>query len=283
MIRKKQSETTPTSNGLLSQSNWGWMAMTLMIISFGAGYLFEKSALGNNGTDTSAANTNQQAAPTAAAQQQGKTAEVTMEQVRSLFGDGNITFGDKNSKLIFVEFSDPSCPFCHVAGGLNPNLNKQMGTQFLMKADGGTYVAPVPEMKKLVDSGKAAMVWLYARGHGNGELGTQALYCAHEKGKFWAVNDLLMSDSGYTMLNTTAKNDVAQAGTMANFLKNAVDSNFMKSCLESGKYAGRINSDMAIASKFGFSGTPDFYVNTTNFVGAYSFTDMQPAVTSAQK
>jgi protein-disulfide isomerase len=92
-------------------------------------------------------------------------------------------FGKKDSKVLFVEFSDPSCPFCHVASGKNPELNKQAGAQFTMEKDGGTYVPPVPEMKKLVDSGKAAYVWLYANGHGNGELATKALVLCEGKGK----------------------------------------------------------------------------------------------------
>lgn len=221
-----------------------------------------------------------------AAQQQAQQPApptVTQDQIKELFDGKNITFGDKNSKLVFVEFSDPSCPYCHVAAGKNGALNKQVGAQFVLKADGGTYMAPVPEMKKLVDQGKAAMVWIYANGHGSGELATKALYCAQEKGKFWAVHDLLMSESGYTLMNTTVKNDKAQSGTVATFLKSAIDTNFMKSCLGGGKYDDRLTVDMATAQKFGFNGTPSFFVNTQNFAGAYSFTDMQSAVDAALK
>lgn len=203
---------------------------------------------------------------------------VTMDQIKELFNDKNIAFGDKNSKVLFVEFSDPSCPYCHVAGGKNGALNKKMGTQFVLKADGGSYVAPVPEMKKMVDDGKAGFVWIYANGHGNGELATMAQYCAKEKGKFWEVHDLLMSEAGYEMLNTTVKNDKTKTGEMANFLKSVVDPTEMKSCIDSGKYNNRLSEDMATATKFGFQGTPSFFVNTTNFSGAYSFVDMQGAI-----
>lgn len=208
---------------------------------------------------------------------------VNIDQIKALFNDQNIAFGDKNSKLLFVEFSDPSCPYCHVAAGKNGSLNKQMGQQFILKADGGTYLAPVLEMKKLVDAGKAGFVWIYANGHGSGEMGTKAMYCAYEKGKFWEAHDLLMSEAGYTLLNTTVKNDKAQSGTMAQFLKGVVDAGFMKSCLEEGKYDDRPSTDMATATQFGFSGTPSFFVNTTNFSGAYSFTDMQGEVDAVLK
>lgn len=206
---------------------------------------------------------------------------VTIDQVKALFTDKNLAFGKKDSKVLFVEFSDPSCPYCHVAAGKNPNLNKQAGAQFAMAKDGGSYLPPVPEMKKMVDSGKAAFVWVYANGHGNGELGTKAMYCAKEKGKFWEVHDLLMSEAGYKLMNEQVKNDVAKAGEMADFLKSAVKAGDMQSCLESGKYDDRIAGDMAIAQQFGFKGTPSFFVNTTNFGGAYSYKDMAPVVEKA--
>jgi protein-disulfide isomerase len=215
--------------------------------------------------------------------QQPDAVKVSIDEIKALFTDKNIMFGKKDSKILFVEFSDPSCPFCQVASGKNPELNKQAGAQFTMEKDGGTYLPPVPEMKKLVDSGKAAYVWLYANGHGNGELGTKALYCAKEKGKFWEAHDLLMSAAGYDLMNNTVKNDVAKSGDMANFLKNAVKVDDMKKCLESGKYDDRIAGDMAIAQKIGFRGTPSFFVNTTNFAGAYSYKDMMSVVEEALK
>ncbi len=227
-----------------------------------------------------------QMGPSAATDQTAKQPDavnVSLDQIKALFTDKNIMFGKKESKVLFVEFSDPSCPFCHVASGKNPELNKQAGAQFTLEKDGGTYLPPVPEMKKMVDSGKAAYVWLYANGHGNGELATKALYCAKEKGKFWEVHDLLMSAAGFDLVNNKVKNDVSKSGDMADFLKSAVKTDDMKKCLESGKYDDRIAGDMAIAQQIGFKGTPSFFVNTTNFAGAYSYKDMAPAVEEALK
>lgn len=223
----------------------------------------------------------QAAAPAAPAAQAAAQPTVTQDQLKGLFDGKNIAFGNKNSKLVFVEFSDPSCPWCHVAGGKNSEVTAQMGKK--LSTDGGDYIAPVPEMKKLVDQGKAAFVWVYANGHGAGEMGTKALYCANEKGKFWQAHDLLMSNAGYTLLNSTVKNDKAQSGALADFLKGVVKYNDMKSCLDSGKYDSHISEDMALAQQFGFNGTPSFFVNTTNFAGAYSFDDMKSAVDSALK
>jgi len=205
------------------------------------------------------------------------TAALDIAKVKALFTSDYITFGNPDSDLLFVEVSDASCPYCHIASGKNPELNKSAGAQFTLVADGGTYIAPVPEMKKLVDEGKAAFTWLYTNGHGNGELATQAFYCAHEKGKFWGVHDLLMSASGYSILNDNVKNDLAKTGELANFLSGAIDPNEMKGCLDSGKYAGRIASDKAVAVSLGVQGTPGFFVNTKTFPGAYNWTDMKSA------
>jgi len=254
----------------------------IIVAAFAVGYLFGKvtvyEKLGMNGKGTTnGAGTEQVVQPEA-------KVTVSMDQIKALFNDkANITFGDAKKKLLLVEFSDPSCPYCHIAAGKNSELNKQVGDRFILKADGGSYEAPVPAMKKLVDEGKAGYVWMYSPGHGNGELATQAFYCAKDQNKFWEVHDLLMSNLGYDLLNETVKNDVANADKLVEFVKGVVKADEFKSCLTSGKYAARVQSDTTMSRKFGVSGTPSFFVNTQNFGGAYSFVDMQSAVDAALK
>jgi len=231
-------------------------------------------------------------APTTQTGQQAPT--VTLDTIKGLFGKNIIKFGDANKKLLLVEVVDPSCPFCHIAAGKDPELNATSGAQFKLVSQGGTYVAPVEEFKKLVDSGKASFAYIYDPGHGNGEMGQKALYCAFEKGKFWEAHDLIMSEKGYEIQNgydvtntpttgVVVKNDKTKSQDLANFLASAVDPAFMKSCLDSGKYDARLGTDTQLAMSLGVSGTPGFFVNTTNFAGAYSFTDMKPAVDAALK
>lgn len=241
-------------------------------LSFLVGILWQK--VENIGTGTTTTGTTQQ---------QAAAPKVEIAQIKDLFNKDVIKFGNADSKVLFVEASDPSCPYCHIAAGLNPALNKQVGTQFTLVKDGGSYVAPVIEMKKLVDEGKASFVWLYFNGHGNGELASKALYCAYEKGKFWETHDLLMTAAAYDLLNNVVKNDTAQIGKLTDFLKSAMNPTELKTCLESGKYDDRLASDMALAQSLGVSGTPGFFVNENNFAGAYSFTDMESLVTSALK
>jgi protein-disulfide isomerase len=84
-------------------------------------------------------------------------------------------------------------------------------------------------------------------------------------------------------MNTTVQNDKTKSQVVADFLKSVVDPSFLKTCLDSGKYDARLQSDQELATSLGIQGTPDFYVNGSNFPGAYSYTDMASAVTSALK
>ena len=115
------------------------------------------------------------------------------------------------------------------------------------------------------------MVWLYTPGHGNGEMGTKALYCAFDAGKFWEAHDKLMTNKGYELLNNTIKNDKTKSQELVDFL----GMQNLKDCLDSGKYDSRLAEDTQLASSLGVSGTPGFFVNETKFSGAYSWTDMK--------
>lgn len=252
------------------------LLIVVVLMAFAMGVMWQKI----NGLQGGAgATTTTTAAQPAVAQ----AAAVTTEQIKEAFEKTTIKFGKADSKLVFLEIGDPSCPYCHVAGGADPEINKQMGTQFTLKADGGTYVAPVTEMKKLVDSGKAAFAYIYYPGHGNGEMAMKAMYCAQDMGKFWPVHDLLMSNAGYELQNTTVLNDKTKSQVVADFLKSAANSSQMKSCLDSGKYDSVLTAEAALATNLGVTGTPGFFINTTRFAGAYSWTDMQPAADAALK
>lgn len=272
MKEKTKSLTTPI------------LVVLLVMAAFLVGSLWTKNQALEKGQGSSA--------PTGQPSAQQQT--LTLEQIRNAFSKSLVKFGKVDSKLVLVEVSDPSCPFCQIAGGHNGELNKEVdksrGSQtFTLVADGGTYIAPVPEMKKLVDSGKAAFTFLYFPGHGNGEMGVKAFYCAFEKGKYWEVHDRLMTSEGYDLLNNTVKNDKTKSGELADFLKPVFDPTVMKDCLDSGKYDSRLKDDEAVAGDLmtiaagpnGRPGTPGFFANTTFFGGAYSYKDMEAAVTNS--
>lgn len=214
-------------------------------------------------------------------QQNTQETAVGIDEVKSAFNNATIKFGDDSRKVIFLEISDPSCPYCNIAAGYNNELNSQAGSNFKLVEDGGTYLAPVKEMKKLVDSGDASFAMIYQNGHGNGEMAMKALYCANEVGKFWEAKALLFSGEGYDLINEDVRNDKTKSGVLADFLDPVVDKNTMKSCLDSGKYDAQLSTDSSTAASLGVRGTPGFFVNDINYAGAYSYSDMEPAVKSA--
>lgn len=242
------------------------LVLVVVVMAFGMGAMWSK--LQTIGQATPQAKQADQAAQAPAAP------KVDINTIKGLWDKNVIKFGDINKKNLLVEVADPSCPYCHAAVGLNPELSNQLGPQFKLVGDGGTYVAPVIEMKKLADSGKAAFVWIYTPGHGNGEMGTKALYCAFDQGKFWEAHDKLMTNKGYELLNSIIKNDKTKSQELVDFLGMPV----IKECLDSGKYDARLGEDTKVASALGVSGTPGFFVNETNFAGAYSWTDMKSAL-----
>lgn len=250
-----------------------FLVVALVIFAFLLGMLTNKviyleQQVKNPTTAATAAQPGAPAAPT-----------VTIDTIKELFNSGkHITFGDANNNNLIVEVADPSCPYCQAAGGHNPELNAQMGPQFQPESEGGTYVPPVPEIEKLVNEGKAAFVWIYYPGHGNGEMGTKALYCAHDMGKFWAVHNKLMTKAGHDLLETVVINDTTKSQELVDFLADVVDAGALKTCIDSGKYDSRLAEDMNTATTLGIQGTPGFFVNESPFPGAYSWTDMESAV-----
>lgn len=252
-----------------------FLIVALIIVSFFAGYLFFKvKSLEQKKTTV---------VPTPAQQVQQPSTTVSLDKVKALFKNGYLKFGDANKKLLFVEITDPSCPYCQIAAGKNPELSKQAGSRFQYVSDGGSYTPPVPEIKKLVDEGKASLVILFGAGHGNGRLGMQALYCAYEKNKFWELHDKLMNNAGYDLLNNKVQNDKKNIPQLVDFLTGEIDSNFLTSCLENGKYEKTLTRDEEIDPTLGFQGTPHFLVNTNIVNGAQDYKAFESFIKEALK
>jgi protein-disulfide isomerase len=227
------------------------------------------------------------AQPTSVQQTAMPTALVDIGTVKAVFDLNVVKFGDKNRKLLVVEVSDPSCPYCHVAGGNDPEIASQIGPRFTYASEGGTYQPPVLEIRKLVDSGEASYAFVYYPGHSSGEMAAKALYCAFDQGKFWPAHDLLYSYQGYNLLNDTVHNDKANSGILADFLKEAVDVTALKACLDSGKYDSRLIDETKLAETslldLQEGGTPTYIINMTRFNGAYSWDTMRSVVDAALK
>jgi protein-disulfide isomerase len=214
----------------------------------------------------------------ATAQQADKPLDI--KNVKALFKKGNMVFGNQKAKALVVEFSDPSCPYCHAAAY---GADEIFQGKFQTVENGGKYQSPVQAFRKLAEEGKIGYVTLYANGHGAGELTAQALYCSYEQGKYWEAHDLLFTKVGYDLINNDVKNDKANAPILVDYLAQVVDAGQLQTCLESGKYAKKLTEDMQSAQTLNFSGTPMFVVNTKKFAGAYSYENMKADVETAMK
>jgi protein-disulfide isomerase len=51
-------------------------------------------------------------------------------------------------------------------------------------------------------------------------------------------------------------------------------------CLDSGRHADAVNSDLAEGQRFGVTGTPSFFINGQRMVGAQPFTVFQQLIES---
>jgi hypothetical protein len=121
------------------------LVILIVFLAFVVGVMWQKIANleKNSGTNTVQGAQQQGVAPT--------QPPVSLDKIKEVFAKSVINFGGDKRKVIFIEVADPSCPYCQVAGGRNSELNNQIDPtgRFKLVADGGTYLAPLTEMKKL--------------------------------------------------------------------------------------------------------------------------------------
>src|SRR6266478_2882228 len=77
-----------------------------IVLAFFVGMLWQKVQNLEKGVGNTTTTTNN-----------GQTATIDLVTIKGLWDKNLIKFGDKNKKVLFVEIVDPSCPFCHIAGG----------------------------------------------------------------------------------------------------------------------------------------------------------------------
>ena len=86
----------------------------------------------------------------------------------------------------------------------------------------------------------------------------EASLCANEGGKFWEYHDKLFANQ-----KALGEKDLQKYAKQVELDTKAFDA-----CLESGKYAEQVTTDMAAGSALGVTGTPGFFVNGRFLGGA---------------
>lgn len=161
--------------------------------------------------------------------------------------------GNTNAKVTVVEFADFRCPFCE---------------KFFTDSE--------PQLlKEYVDTGKVKFVFRnYAFLGPASTVAANAAECANDQGKFWDYYDWLYknqpSESDVSMYVTDKLS--AAAGTLG------MDSTQFASCLDSKKFDKNQAADLAEGQAIGVSGTPTFYVNGVQLVGAQPYASIKAVI-----
>jgi protein-disulfide isomerase len=151
--------------------------------------------------------------------------------------DGEPSIGSSDAPVEVVVFSDFECPFC---------------ARFAQQTLAG--------LKDFVDAGRLRLVFrnFPLPFHSDAQKAAEAAECASEQGKFWEFHDRLFA----------SQNDLAVA-SLKNYAKEmGLDSAGFDECLDSGRMAAEVQSDLADGEKAGVSGTPTSFVNGIIVVGA---------------
>ncbi len=169
--------------------------------------------------------------------------------------DDDPTLGNKDAKVTIIEFSDFQCPFC-----------------------GRFYTQTELQLKKdYVDTGKVLFVYRdfpLSSIHPNAQKAAEASECADEQGKFWEYHDLL-----FTKQDPWADTDGITA--FKQYAKDlGLNTGQFNSCLDTGKYASEVDKDFQDGSNAGVSGTPSFFINGQQVVGAQPYSVFKQMIDS---
>jgi len=155
--------------------------------------------------------------------------------------DDDSVKGNKDAPITIIEFSDFQCPFC-----------------------GKFFTDTLPELEeKYIKTGKAKLVYrdFPLEFHPFAQKAAEASECAHEQDKYWEYHNKLFENQNALDINSLKQYAKDLSLNTAKF----------NDCLDSGKMSAEVQKDFADGRKYGVSGTPTFYVNGIQLVGAHPF------------
>ncbi len=239
-------------------------AIALLVIGFAVGYEYHTFKTPGGGTTIPAPN------PTNTTQQ---PTQPTNAPVQVAIDASDPVMGKADAPLTIIEFSDPSCPFCGGAAGLNQEV-----VQYL-QGKNPAWVAPEPGIiKDYVETGKAKLIFKYFPGHGTGAEAMKLSLCANEQNKFWEAHDIFFSNQD-KMENVTILESLMSA-------IDGIDAAKLAECYDANKYDAALQEDIAAGQAAGMQGTPSFYIGTAKdgyvaVVGAQSYTALKQKLDAA--
>ena len=148
---------------------------------------------------------------------------------------GHPTAGASSAPVTIIEFSDFQCPFCRAAENSLKQVREKYGDQVKL-----VYMDfPLSFHAHAMDAARAAR-------------------CAADQGKFWQFHDALFQDQK-KLDPTDLKETAAKVG---------LDRDKFNQCLADDKHDTGIRKDMAEGTSLGVTGTPTFFINGRELMGA---------------
>jgi predicted DsbA family dithiol-disulfide isomerase len=146
--------------------------------------------------------------------------------------------GPQDAPVEIIEFSDFQCPFCTRGAGVVAEIVGHYGDRVSIVF-------------------KHFPLEFHPEAHG----AAQAAECARDQGKFWEYHDILFAN----------QEKLFPPDLVEHALQLDLDADIFEACLQSQKYAGRVNADLTEGGAIGMSGTPGFYINGIPLSGAQPF------------
>ena len=146
-----------------------------------------------------------------------------------LVKEGSQVLGDKDAKVVIVEFSDFQCPACKAAHPIVKRITSEYGKKILFVYRHFPLIAAHQYALKAAEAAEAA----------------------GEQGKFWEYHDLLFANQE----NLKTENLKKYAEELG------LDMNKFNEALDSGKFKDKVTSDMDDGENLGVSSTPTFFIN----------------------
>ena len=181
------------------------------------------------------------------AEEQIKPTQISME---TFFENGSPVLGNKNAEITLVEFGDYQCHFCNV---YFHNTEHKIFEQYVM-------------------TGKINVIFKDYTIIGQDSLrASHAAHSASEQGKFWEYHNTLFNNwSG-------ENNGWASSENLLRFAEeNGLNMDEFVQCNIDERYAQKINSSNSDAQKLGITGTPAFYVISSNSNQVQTISGAQP-------
>lgn len=174
--------------------------------------------------------------------------------VRPVDEDDHV-LGDEDAPITLIEYSDFECPFC---GEFHPTLQ-----QLVAERDDVRWVYrhfPLPSL------------------HPNAELAAEASECAAEQGEFWAMADAMIEGQDLGLSRPRLSAHAENVGlNMSRF----------DECLDTGRYASKVQADAADAEAAGATGTPFTLVlsesDRTSISGAVPLSQIRSTIESLRR